>query len=155
VESSRGVQSEAEAAGRDRPAVPGIDADVVAAWIAELGIGAVGPIEFAPLGDGKSNLTYLVTDSAGSRWVLRRPPLGDLLPSAHDVTREHRILSRLVDTPVPIPRPVALREADAEIDAPLLLMEHVPGLVVDDEAALGDRPLGRPGRGRPRGPGQP
>jgi aminoglycoside phosphotransferase (APT) family kinase protein len=123
--------------------VPGIDADVVAVWIAELGIGAVGPIEFAPLGDGKSNLTYLVTDSAGSRWVLRRPPLGNLLPSAHDVTREHRILSRLVDTPVPIPRPVALREADAAIDAPLLLMEHVPGLVVDDEASLATVSLDR------------
>lgn len=115
---------------------PGIDTAAVTAWIAELGIGAVAPIDFRRLGDGKSNLTYLATDSAGSRWVLRRPPLGNLLPSAHDVAREHRILSRLIDTPVPIPRPLALREADAEIDAPLLLMEHVPGLVVDNEAAL-------------------
>lgn len=136
MDSSRGGQLKPEVAEPARPVLPGIDTEVVSSWIAGLGIDAVSPIRFAPLGDGKSNLTYLVTDAAGSRWVLRRPPLGNLLPSAHDVAREHRILSRLVDTPVPIPRPVALREADAELDAPLLLMEHVPGLVVDSEASL-------------------
>jgi len=68
--------------------------------------------------------------------VLRRPPLGNLLPSAHDVAREYRILSRLATTPVPIPSPLALREPDERIDAPLLLMEYLSGLVIDSEDAL-------------------
>src|SRR6201999_3139206 len=88
------------------------------------------------LGDGKSNLTFLVVDAAGVQRVLRRPPLGELLPSAHDVAREHPVLSSLVDTPVPIPRPIALREPDDQLDVPLLLMEHVPGVVVDSAEVL-------------------
>ncbi|HYC81784.1 MAG TPA: phosphotransferase family protein [Solirubrobacterales bacterium] len=124
-------------------ATPGIDIDAVLGWTRALGIPAVAPIELARLGDGKSNLTCLLTDEVGSRWVLRRPPLGKLLPSAHDVAREYRILSSLVDTPVPIARPIALREPDGRIDAPLALMEHVPGLVIDKDAALGGVDLKR------------
>lgn len=117
-------------------ATPGIDADAVRAWVESLDIPAAGPLELSPLGDGKSNLTYLLADAAGSRWVLRRPPLGNLLPSAHDVAREYRILSKLIGTSVPIARPIALREPDEAIEAPLVLMEHVPGLVIDRDSAL-------------------
>lgn len=123
----------------DEPAIratPGIDVGALLAWVEELAIGASAPIKLTPLGDGRSNLTYRLTDSGGSQWVLRRPPLGNLLPSAHDVAREYRILSRLLDTSVPIPRPIALREPDDKLDAPLMLMEHVPGVVIDSEAAL-------------------
>src|ERR1700691_5907193 len=82
---------------------------------------------------GRSNLTYRLTlaDRAGSRLlVLRRPPLGHVLPTAHDMGREFRVLTGLSQTPVPVARPVAFC-ADAEvIGAPFYLMEHVPGAVL-------------------------
>jgi aminoglycoside phosphotransferase (APT) family kinase protein len=122
----------------------GIDLELIGGWIEGLGIGARGPFAASRLGHGKSNLTYLLSDSTGSRWVLRRPPLGELLPSAHDVVREHRVLSSLVATPVPVPAPIALRPPDAAVDVPLLLMEHVEGEVIDSrEAVAGVEPARR------------
>ncbi|ORW12984.1 aminoglycoside phosphotransferase [Mycolicibacter longobardus] len=107
----------------------GIDPAAVARWIIELGLPAEGPVRFERIGIGQSNLTYLVSDGAGNSWVLRRPPLGTLLASAHDVAREARILSALGDTDVPTPRVYGLtRDTD---DTPLLLMEYVDGVVVD------------------------
>lgn len=79
----------------------GLDPAAVEEWILALGLGAEPPLRFARAGSGKSNLTYLVTDLAGKRWILRRPPTGPLLPSAHDVAREHRILGVLEPTRVP------------------------------------------------------
>ncbi|MGH3804977.1 MAG: phosphotransferase, partial [Pseudonocardiaceae bacterium] len=73
----------------------GLNEDAVSAWIAGLGVGAIAPLSFERIGNGQSNLTYAVSDAGGGRWVLRRPPLGHLLASAHDVVREHRILSSL------------------------------------------------------------
>jgi len=113
-----------------RPA-GGLDEGRVAAWIAALGIGARTPLRFARVGHGQSNLTFLVSDAAGARWVLRRPPLGRLLASAHDVAREHRILSALEGTGVPAPRVLGLCTDPDVSDVPLLLMEHVEGVVVD------------------------
>ncbi|MEO7078527.1 MAG: phosphotransferase, partial [Rhodococcus sp. (in: high G+C Gram-positive bacteria)] len=69
----------------------GVDEPAVAEWIGSLGIGAVSPLNFERVGNGQSNLTYSVSDAGGSRWIMRRPPLGHLLASAHDVVREHRI----------------------------------------------------------------
>jgi len=71
--------------------------------IEQLGISFNGPLSFQRIGLGQSNLTYLVRDAQERKWVLRRPPLGELLASAHDVAREARILSALQDTPVPTP----------------------------------------------------
>lgn len=116
--------------------VPGLDVDLVAEWVRGLGIGATPPFELTPIGNGKSNLTYVLGDGSGRRWVARRPPLGELLPSAHDVAREYRVLSRLAATDVPIATPIALREPDERLDVPLTLMEHVAGLVIDSEEAL-------------------
>ena len=82
----------------------GIDPAAVASWIAELGLPVSGALSFERIGIGQSNLTYLVSDAADHRWVLRRPPMGQLLASAHDVAREARILSALQDTDVPTPR---------------------------------------------------
>ncbi|MDR7159136.1 aminoglycoside phosphotransferase (APT) family kinase protein [Arthrobacter sp. BE255] len=65
------------------------------------------------IGLGQSNLTYELTDEVGNRWVARRPPLGNLLASAHGVSREHKILSALAGTPVPTPGVVALAEDPA------------------------------------------
>ncbi|HZU48929.1 MAG TPA: phosphotransferase family protein, partial [Mycobacterium sp.] len=86
------------------------------------------PLSFERIGLGQSNLTYLVRDAGNREWVLRRPPLGQLLASAHDVVREARILSALQDTPVPTPGVYGLTR---DGDVPLLLMEYVDGLVID------------------------
>lgn len=107
----------------------GVDPPMVARWIAQLGIPVTRPLQFERIGIGQSNLTYLVADAADHRWVLRRPPLGQLLASAHDVAREARILSALQDTAVPTPRVTGLIRDAQEV--PLLLMEYVDGVVVD------------------------
>jgi aminoglycoside phosphotransferase (APT) family kinase protein len=109
--------------------VVGIDPTEVAEWIEQLGITFTAPLSFERIGLGQSNLTYLVCDAQERKWVLRRPPLGDLLASAHDVAREARILSALDDTAVPTPRVYGLSRDAAGV--PLLLMEFVDGLVVD------------------------
>jgi aminoglycoside phosphotransferase (APT) family kinase protein len=110
----------------------GLDAAAVEEWILALGLGAEPPLRFARAGSGKSNLTYLVTDLAGKRWILRRPPAGPLLPSAHDVAREHRILRVLEPTRVPTPAARGFTGPPPVSDAPLLLMAFVDRLVVDD-----------------------
>lgn len=109
----------------------GLDTVAVAAWLARAA-GLREPIAFARVGQGQSNLTFLATDAAGRRVVLRRPPLGRLLASAHDVAREHRILRALDATAVPTPGVVAFTDDPAITDVPLLAMAHVDGLVVDD-----------------------
>jgi aminoglycoside phosphotransferase (APT) family kinase protein len=88
---------------------------------------------------GKSNLTYAVTDGT-TNWVVRRPPLGHVLSTAHDMTREFRVMSALSDTPVPVPRMVALCEDAAVLGAPFYVMEYVHGTVYRtalEVAALG------------------
>ncbi|MFE3289456.1 phosphotransferase family protein [Rhodococcus sp. NPDC059234] len=109
----------------------GLDEQAVSAWIADLGVGAVAPLTFTRIGNGQSNLTFLVADAGGGQWVLRRPPLGRLLASAHDVAREYRILSALQGTGVPVPKALALTEDPAVTDAPLMLMSYVDGVVID------------------------
>ena len=80
---------------------------------------------------GRSNLTYAVTDGE-HRWVLRRPPLGHVLPTAHDMVREHRVLEALSEAGFPAPRPVLLCTDTAVIGAPFYLMEHVDGQIYRD-----------------------
>ncbi|WP_280236502.1 phosphotransferase family protein [Nocardia cyriacigeorgica] len=115
----------------DSGAVPGIDPAAVGRWLDHLGIERSGPLRFDRIGLGQSNLTYLVRDSADHRWVVRRPPLGRLLASAHDVAREARILSSLTDTPVPTPVVLGCTHDPAYAEAPMVLMEFVDGRVVD------------------------
>jgi aminoglycoside phosphotransferase (APT) family kinase protein len=78
---------------------------------------------------GHSNETFYVSRAA-DQWVLRRPPRGPLLPTAHDVLREFRVLVALIDTNVPVPRPLLACEDLSIIGAPFYLMERVPGIVV-------------------------
>lgn len=111
--------------------VVGVDVAAVSRWLATLGIDFVPPLHFQRIGLGQSNLTYRVADAAGRAWVLRRPPLGDLLASAHDVMREAKIIAALANTGVPVPRVLGVT-ADSEFsDVPLVLMEFVDGMVVD------------------------
>jgi aminoglycoside phosphotransferase (APT) family kinase protein len=113
----------------------GIDPAAVGAWIATLGLGARPPFRYERIGNGLSNLTYLVTDADERRWVLRRPPLGELLTSAHDVAREHTILAALGPAGMPVPAVLGLSRGPTVSDVPLLLMEHVDGLVIDSAGA--------------------
>src|SRR5262245_15203132 len=80
----------------------GIDGPAVTKWLESNVPGARRPFSFEVIAGGHSNLTYRVTDDDGHRYVLRRPPLGHVLPSAHDVGREHRIIAALADTLVPV-----------------------------------------------------
>lgn len=75
---------------------------------------------------GRSNLTYRVTDGAGT-WVVRRPPLGHVLATAHDMGREHRVISALAPTAVPVPGTVLLCEDTEVVGAPFYVMDFVPG----------------------------
>jgi aminoglycoside phosphotransferase (APT) family kinase protein len=106
--------------------------------------GAVGNYLAAELGDeawrdcttelitgGRSNLTFYVSSAAGDV-VLRRPPLSNRLPTAHDMAREHRVMTALGDTPVPVPKTLALCTDDDVIGAPFYVMARVPGHVVRD-----------------------
>jgi aminoglycoside phosphotransferase (APT) family kinase protein len=74
--------------------VEGIDTDRVTAWL-ESRADVEPPLTFDLIQGGHSNLTFRVTDATGGRWVLRRPPLGQVLATAHDMSREHRILAAL------------------------------------------------------------
>lgn len=108
-----------------------IDLGVLGALLRTDGIEVTGDLAATRVGRGQSNLTYLVEDAAGSRWIARRPPRGNLLESAHDVKREFGILSALQGTGVPLPR-VLGEYVDAGLaDSPVVVMEHVDGLVVD------------------------
>ena len=97
-----------------------------------LGSGELSATMFA---GGRSNLTYAVTDGT-ERWVLRRPPLGHVLPTAHDMAREHKVLAALSAAGFPAPRPVLLCTDVDVIGAPFYLMEHVDGTIYRDVAAL-------------------
>ena len=88
------------------------------------------PLELTRVGEGQSNLTYSVRDASGRTIVLRRPPTGDILPSAHDMAREYRVLRGLASENMPVPRPLALCEDPEVTGAVFYVMEHVDGLVL-------------------------
>jgi aminoglycoside phosphotransferase (APT) family kinase protein len=115
--------------------VPGVEHAELMAWLGGLDSDLAPPVTARRLGVGQSNLTYVLSDAAGHRWVLRRPPVGHLLNSAHDVLREARILSALARTGVPVPRIYGVAQAAEVGEAPLVLMEFVDGVVISDVAA--------------------
>jgi aminoglycoside phosphotransferase (APT) family kinase protein len=114
---------------------PGIDPAGVTAWFQANLAGVRPPLSFAPLPGGRSNLTARVSDAAGATWVLRRPPLHGVLPSAHDMAREHRVISALAATPVPVPEAFGLCQDPAVTGAPFYVMGYVEGIVPRDEAS--------------------
>jgi aminoglycoside phosphotransferase (APT) family kinase protein len=124
---------------------PGIDPAGVTAWFQANVPGMRPPLTFASLPGGRSNLTARVSDAAGASWVLRRPPLRGVLPSAHDMAREHRVIAALAATPVPVPAAFGLCEDPAVTGAPFYVMEHVEGIVPRDEATVAAH-LGEPAR---------
>ncbi|MHB1907213.1 MAG: phosphotransferase family protein [Acidimicrobiales bacterium] len=111
----------------------GLDEGRVATWL-EGALGLAGPISATLIAGGRSNLTYRVEDAQGTVVALRRPPLSHVLPTAHDVAREFRIISGLFPLGVPVARPLALCEDEGVTGAPFYVMEFVEGAVVRDRA---------------------
>ncbi|MGI8756562.1 MAG: phosphotransferase family protein [Acidimicrobiales bacterium] len=116
----------------DDATTPGIDAGAVTAWFEAHAPGVVPPLHFRLIAGGRSNLTFEVTDEADGRWVLRRPPLSNVLATAHDMSREHRIITALADTNVPVAPAIGLCTDEAVNEAPFYVMEFVDGTVVRD-----------------------
>ncbi|MEU9047092.1 MULTISPECIES: phosphotransferase family protein [unclassified Kitasatospora] len=94
-----------------------------------------GPLRADLIEGGRSNLTYVLSDGA-SRWVLRRPPLGHVLATAHDMGREYRVMSALRGTGVPVPRMLLIDHTEDVLGASWYLMEHVTGTAHRDAAPL-------------------
>lgn len=115
---------------------PGIDVPRVSDWLSDAVPGLRPPFTFELIAGGRSNMTYRVADAAGTQAALRRPPLGPILPSAHDMAREHRLISALWSTPVPVPEPLALCEDEAVSGSPFYAMSFADGAVLRDEAAV-------------------
>ena len=121
--------------------VQGIDHDAVTRWYEDHVPGTKPPLSFDLIAGGHSNLTYRVTDAEGRATVLRRPPLGQVLASAHDMGREHRIIAALADTDVPVAPTFGYEPDDTVNGAPFYVMDHVEGLVLRDQDAVLQLPL--------------
>lgn len=111
----------------------GLDTTRVTGWLAET-VGLVAPLSFTLVAGGRSNLTYEVRDATGRRVALRRPPVSHVLPTAHDMTREYRVISGLYPMKVPVAEPLALCRDEAVTGAPFYVMEFVDGIVLRDRA---------------------
>lgn len=109
----------------------GIDETRVGAWLSANIPGAEAPYTYELIAGGRSNLTFRVVDAAGTEMVLRRPPLGHVLATAHDVAREHRIIAAVGTTDVPVPPALGVCTDDSVNGAPFYVMGFVPGVVLD------------------------
>ncbi len=108
----------------------GIDLPLLTPWLTERLPELEPPLRFTRVGEGQSNLTFRLDDAAGHAMVLRRPPLGEILASAHDMEREHRILSGLAAVGARVPQTLAYCDDAQVTGAPFYVMEHVDGLIV-------------------------
>lgn len=114
----------------------GIETAPVSQWFARHVEEVEPPLGFSLISGGHSNLSYRVEDAAGHRYVLRRPPLAMLMPSAHDVLRESRVMSSLWDTAVPIPRVRGECRDESVTGAVFFVMDHVDGAVLREPAEV-------------------
>jgi aminoglycoside phosphotransferase (APT) family kinase protein len=111
--------------------LPGVDLAALTVWLdAHVPGLRQGPLDGEVIAGGKSNLTYRITNDT-STWALRRPPLAHVLPTAHDMVREFRVISALSGTQVPVADAIALCEDPAVLGAPFYLMSFVDGVVLD------------------------
>ena len=121
----------------------GLDLSALDKHLRSVGVDRDGELTAELISGGRSNLTFLVADDA-SKWVLRRPPLHGLTPSAHDMAREYTVVAGLADTPVPVARAVTLCNDASVLGAPFQMVEYVAGQVVRSRAeleALGGQPV--------------
>jgi aminoglycoside phosphotransferase (APT) family kinase protein len=110
----------------------GIDLESFARWAAAALPGTAAPFTAEVIAGGQSNITALVRDASGRELVVRRPPLHGVLPTAHDMGREHRIIAALGPTPVPVPDAIAFCDDPDVIGAPFYVMSYVDGVVLHD-----------------------
>ncbi len=111
-------------------APPGVDLERLLPWFRD-NVAPVTELSAEIIGHGRSNLTYRV-DGDGRSWVLRRPPLSHVQATAHDMTREYRILSALQNTDFPAPKPYALCADGSVIGSQFYVMEYVDGFIAVD-----------------------
>jgi aminoglycoside phosphotransferase (APT) family kinase protein len=127
----------------------GVDVPRVTEWFQVHAPELEPPLGFELIAGGRSNLTYRVTDAADHAWVLRRPPLGQVLATAHDMGREHRIISALAPTDVPVAPVVGLCTDESVNGAPFYVMGFVDGLIARNaEASRRLSPEARANAGR-------
>ena len=105
---------------------PGLDLDQLAGWFATAIPGAGERLSASLIPGGKSNLTYVVNDGEHD-WIVRRPPLGHVLATAHDMGREYRVMTALRETAVPVPETYRFCDDPAIVGAPFYVMERVNG----------------------------
>jgi aminoglycoside phosphotransferase (APT) family kinase protein len=110
----------------------GIELENVTSWLEARMEGLEPPLEFSLIAGGHSNLTYRFVDRRGKAYVLRRPPLGHVLESAHDMGREHKIVSALAGSEVPVAPTHGLCEDPSINGAPFYVMGYVEGSVLHD-----------------------
>jgi aminoglycoside phosphotransferase (APT) family kinase protein len=115
--------------------IEGLDAARVTEWFADNIDGVEPPLRFDLIAGGRSNLTFRVTDGAGHDYVLRRPPTSHVLPTAHDMGREFRIISALGPTPVPVAPALGFCEDESVNGRPFYVMGYVEGHILRDAAA--------------------
>ena len=112
----------------------GLDLDAVVPWLRERGLIGGGDVEASRLAGGLSNVTYLVTQGETSL-VIRRPPLGHVMPTAHDMGREFTVLSGMARGGFRAPKPLAFCDDESVNGARFLVMEYVPGRILSSDAA--------------------
>ena len=111
----------------------GLDLDTVGPWLAAQGLLDDAPVEAVRLAGGLSNVTYLVSQG-DRRLVVRRPPLGHVMPTAHDMGREFTVLNGVTQGDFPAPRPLAYCDDESIIGARFLVMEYVEGRIISSDA---------------------
>ena len=116
--------------------IKGIHPERVTAWFEANVPHAKPPLRFSLIQGGHSNLTYRVEDAAGERFVLRRPPLGAVLATAHDMGREHKIISGVAKSSVPVPPALGFCPDESVNDAPFYVMGFVDGVVLSERTVV-------------------
>lgn len=127
------------------PHATGLRTAAVGRWLCDIDPSVRPPLQFESLGNGKSNITVSACDASGRRWVLRRRPFGHVAQSAHDVVREQSIIARLSGTGVPVPRVLGVTDDPRVSEVPLVLLEHIDGIVIDTDTSMAavPRPIRR------------
>ncbi len=113
----------------------GLELAALDGYLRSLDVPRTGELRGEFISGGRSNLTFRVYDDATS-WLVRRPPLHGLTPSAHDMAREFKVVAALRDTAVPVARAIALCEDDTVLGAPFQIVEFVEGQVVRRRSQL-------------------
>ncbi|WP_040857566.1 phosphotransferase family protein [Nocardia niigatensis] len=120
--------------------LPGMNVAALQRFLREQGLDVRGELQVELISGGRSNLTFVAHDEV-SRWVVRRPPVAGLTPSAHDMAREFTVTRALQESAVPVAKTVAFDAEGTALGAPATVVEFVDGAVVrdrDDLAAFTD-----------------